>query len=427
MMGQHYVTDKVGAIALDTSPSRARPPITGVTTSPNADRCDALVTQGWGRIAYNIVRSLGRNRLRVAVGTDEFLGMALLSRYTTKSFRHPGFITHTEEFLRSVRDAIIKYSPKVYIPSDQEVLAVARYRNKFNGLGTEIPISSFDTLKMLHKKNELSNLAVALGIPTPATIVPRNHQQLIDFAAQYRDPIVLKRVSSSAARGVTYLDRAALEEYTHVPQDYSLGNVLAQQYVRGVGYGVSMLFNHGELRAKFTHKRLRENLQTGGISTLRMSVANPLLEEYAETILRCVRFHGVAMVEFKYDEERQQAWLIEVNPRFWGSLALAIQAGVDFPFLLYKLATQGDIDPVLEYRKNLTVRWFLGDAMARLRQIKLSSVSGLAGDHTRTDGYDDFYWNDPLPFVGEFIFSALKYRKTRGTSSQETDVALDKL
>jgi predicted ATP-grasp superfamily ATP-dependent carboligase len=396
---------------------------------PKGKECDVLVTQGWGRIAYNIVRSLGKKGLSVALGTDEFLGMGVFSRFTSKTFRHPCFVTQTQSFVSDVKESLLRYSPKVYIPSDQEVLAIAKCRDQFDDVNTEIPISSFETLKQLHKKDELSRLAATVGIPIPETIVPTNHQQIIDFAEEYGDPIVIKRLSSSGARGVFYVNRAELSEDPECPtQNIRFGEYLVQRYVKGVGYGVSMLFNKGKLRAKFTHKRLREKSHTGGISTLRMSVANPRLEDYAESILRHVRFHGVAMVEFKYDEDRNQAWLIEINPRFWGSLALAIQSGVDFPYLLYRQATEGDIAPVLDYRKNVTVRWLMGDTAARIRElVRRGRLSALAGSLLKADGYDDFYWDDPLPFVGEVLLSALKYRKTRKMSAEETDLGVDTL
>ena len=61
-----------------------------------------------------------------------------------------------------------------------------------------------------------------------------------------------------------------------------------------------MLLNEGRLRARFSHKRLAEMHRTGGISTSRVGVVQPLLEEYAEALLAHTRYHGVAMVEFKY-------------------------------------------------------------------------------------------------------------------------------
>jgi predicted ATP-grasp superfamily ATP-dependent carboligase len=399
------------------------------SSSQRAEGIDAVVTQGWGRIAYNIVRSLGRKGVKVALGMDEYSGMAALSRYTGTTFTHPSFVVHPVEFVRSVRESLIRYKPKVYIPSDQEILAIARYRDLFDDVNVEIPISSFETLKTLHKKNELTKLASQIGIPTPETIVPRNQQELMDFAQRYGDPIVVKRLSSSASRGVFYVDRADLESGDASPvHSIPFGDFLVQKYVKGVGYGVSMLFNHGKLRAKFTHKRLREKMTTGGISTLRMSTVNPLLEDYAEQILRHVNFHGVAMAEFKYDEESRQAWLIEVNPRFWGSLALAIQSGVDFPYLLYQLATEGDIAPVLDYRTNVTVKWLLGDTVAKVSQWRHRAASAATGDgRVKVNGYDDFYWNDPLPFIAQLWFSVMKQRKTAKLSSEEMDPVVDLL
>lgn len=72
--------------------------------------------------------------------------------------------------------------------------------------------------------------------------------------------------------------------------------------MKGDGYGVSMLFNKGELRAKFTHKRLREKIATGGTSTKRISVKNLILEEYADNLLSFLKWHGVATVEFRFNE-----------------------------------------------------------------------------------------------------------------------------
>ncbi len=399
-------------------------------SSTRRDEYDALVTHGWGRIAYNIARSLGRKGLRVVLGTDEFLGMAVLSRYTTATFRHPCFIRQTPDFLAKLREALLAYRPQVYIPSEQEVLVVAQAKDRFSGLETKMPIAPFPALRALHKKDELMQMAALLDIPTPETLVPHTLQDILQFAREYGDPVVIKRLSSSGARGVSYMTQNALlaRNGDHSSFELPFGEFLVQRYVYGTGYGVSMLFNQGELRAKFTHKRLRERYPVGGISTVRTSVQNALLEEYAERLLQHVGFHGVAMVEFKYNEQHKQAFLLEVNPRFWGSLALAIHSGVDFPYLLYRMALDGDVDPVLDYRKNVTVRWILGDAVTKARQpfhLWLPAVSSSEG--FTADAYDDLDWSDPLPFAGEFFFSARKYLKTRHFSADEVDLLPSRL
>lgn len=396
--------------------------------STKREKWDVLITQGWGRIAYNVVRSLGRQRLNVVVGVDKFLGMALFSRYASAKVRHPFFTTQTASFVRRVKEVLQLYSPKVYLPIGEETCVAAKYIEELQQTGVTIPIAPFETIKTLHKKNEIISLARSLKIPTPETITPKDDNDIRSFCKEFGSPIVLKRISSSSARGVSYLtdDEIATSKGDDVLSiNMRLSDFVLQQYVKGVGYGVSMLFNRGKLRAKFTHKRLREKTVTGGVSTLRIGVVNPLLEGYAQKLLESVNFHGVAMVEFKYDEQTGKAWLLEVNPRFWGSLALAIQSGVDFPYLLYRMATEGDVSPVDKYRTGLNVRWILGDIAAvvgRLKHPRSSSAKAILLAH----GHDDFYWDDPVPFFGGLVLSLWKLLETRNWSSDDVDLDIDR-
>jgi predicted ATP-grasp superfamily ATP-dependent carboligase len=98
---------------------------------------------------------------------------------------------------------------------------------------------------------------------------------------------------------------------------------------------------------------------------------DPRLLEEAERLLEGLKWHGVAMVEFKHDARDGVPKLLEVNGRFWGSLQLSVDAGVDFPHLLYRQAIDGDVEPVLTYRSGVRLRWWLGDLdclMLRLRE-----------------------------------------------------------
>jgi predicted ATP-grasp superfamily ATP-dependent carboligase len=77
-----------------------------------------------------------------------------------------------------------------------------------------------------------------------------------------------------------------------------------------------------------------------------------------------MKWRGVAMVEFRIDPRDNTPKLMEVNPRFWGSLHLSILSGVDFPHMLYKLEKEGDVSPVMDYRAGVKCRWLLpGDIL----------------------------------------------------------------
>lgn len=122
------------------------------------------------------------------------------------------------------------------------------------------------------------------------------------------------------------------------------------------------------------------------------------------------------MIEYKLDEATETPYLMEVNGRFWGSLQLAIDAGVDFPSLLLAASRGLAYQPVHDYRTGVRLRWWWGDVdhlVARLRRspAALSLPPGEPGrwrvvrDFLRIGGPGDrsevFRSSDPLPFVRE--------------------------
>ena len=191
---------------------------------------------------------------------------------------------------------------------------------------------------------------------------------------------------------------------------------LIQERVVGSGIGVFVLCDRGRLLTAFAHRRLREKPPSGGVSVLCESVAvDSNLCRQAMQLLGPLGWHGVAMIEFKEDRRTGTPVLIEVNGRFWGSLQLATDAGVDFPFLSGQLALgeRPDVPPI--YKVGLRSRWLLGDLdhlLIRLRQSDrdlpdtapskprtLIDFLKCAGANLR---YDVWRRDDPRPAFHEF-------------------------
>jgi len=397
--------------------------------SRSARPTDVLISNAWGRSPYNVLRSLARHRLSVVVGTDKFMGMAALSRYSAATFRHPLATTEPEAFTRRIKEAIQLYSPRVYLPMGEDTYVVAKYIDQLQSPAVTIPVAPYQTIRRLHKKDEVTELARSLGIPVPDTIVPRDADDVRNFCKAHGSPVLLKRISSSSAQGVFHLTAADVTSTWNDALRHNgtpLSEFVLQNHVRGTGYGVSMLFNHGCLRATFTHKRLREIPTTGGISTLRIGVVHHVLEEYAKRLLEAVKFHGVAMVEFKHDEDTGHSWLIEVNPRFWGSLALAIRSGVDFPYLLFRMATEGDIEPVSNYRTGVVMKWLLGDIAATIGELTHRRHLR-AGQRPKPDAYDDVPTDDPFAFLAGAVLAIRKFLATRTWQHDQANLAIERL
>jgi len=150
---------------------------------------------------------------------------------------------------------------------------------------------------------------------------------------------------------------------------------MLQEYIEGFGSGVFLLYDHGRCVAHFAYKRLREKPPTGCVSVLSESVeADPEQLSAAKALLDKVKWHGVAMVEFKVDAAGNP-YVIEVNPRFWGSLQLAIDSGVDFPMLLHKATIGEPYESICDYSVGQKLRWLLGDLDRLYLVLKSSEYS----------------------------------------------------
>lgn len=134
-----------------------------------------------------------------------------------------------------------------------------------------------------------------------------------------------------------------------------------QEFVPGSGAGIFALYNQGKPVTFFAHQRMREKPPGGGVSVLSQSVLpDPQMLAMAKRLLDAGKWHGVAMVEFRVTPDGTP-YLMEINTRFWGSLQLAIDAGVDFPYLLYRSCRGDDTPAVNQYRIGRRLRWLLGD------------------------------------------------------------------
>jgi len=122
------------------------------------------------------------------------------------------------------------------------------------------------------------------------------------------------------------------------------------------------------------------------------------------------------MVELKIEEASGIPYLMEVNGRFWGSLQLAVDAGVDFPALLVNAALGRPGAPVIGFRSGQRLRWCLGDLdhlLTRLRHDDASlglppgapSRGKVAAEILlpwRSPGRrETLRWSDPLPGLVE--------------------------
>jgi predicted ATP-grasp superfamily ATP-dependent carboligase len=395
-----------------------------------------LVLDGNQNQAVASVRSLARAGHTVFVGESSSWSKAGWSRACSGQMRYTSPRQDLDAFLNDVVTFARQRPGILVLPmTEATTLPVSEHREALFAAGARLVLPEHKDLLRAFDKDETTRLAASLGVAVPKTVVISSAQQGREVSESLLYPVVLKSKSSEdfqsgklrQTRGPLYarnrneFDRA----YGRISERSSV--VLAQEFVAGEGAGYFALMHEGELRAEFAHQRLRDVIPTGSGSALRVSVApDPEIRRASLAILSALRWHGVAMVEFR-KRSGSPAVFLEVNGRFWHSLALACYAGVDFPALLAHMAEHGDIEPNLNYRLGLRCRWLLGDTR-HLFEVWRGAPRGYPGCYpgrlrtlvdflTPVSGtrHDLFQWRDPLPEAADWLhFSAELLRRMGG-------------
>jgi predicted ATP-grasp superfamily ATP-dependent carboligase/protein-tyrosine-phosphatase len=331
-----------------------------------------LVLGGTDRASLAVVRSLGRHEVEVQLGWHHKNSIVPHSRYVKKTHIIAPFKENDNGWQESLTEVLAKEKFELIIPTnDSTMIPLIRARKSIEPL-CKLAIPTDSAFQYAFDKNKTGALARQLGIPVP-------HQFLVSTLTDIeridlRYPIVIKPVCSEIVKNDSFVRLHVSYAYTReelyskVQGLISQTTLLLEEFFVGRGVGVEILADHGSILCAFQHIRLHEPMAGGG-STYRRSM--PLqrdLLDCTESFFSAIEWTGVAMAEFKCNFETGKFVLIEINGRFWGSLPLAVAAGVDFPFYLYQLLVHGRKTFNCDYKKSIFCRnlfmdvpWFLNN------------------------------------------------------------------
>lgn len=323
----------------------------------------ATEAQALGGIAT--VRSLGRAGYPVHACASEPDALGLRSRYAAARVVCPPY--DDAEFVPWLSGYVAQHHIRAIVPSEGFLLGV---RAKLTDFAQFLPASPHEDIlfRGLSKVDTHEALAGVTGYGLsgghlPPTLIVEDGGPLPDWASLARlgEPLYIKVDACHghlAAPGGVYPVRTAAEAHSRLPEILRhYRKALIQGHVPGQGVGAFFLLWNGKVVAEFMHQRLHEVPHTGGVSSLRASWWHPAIRDDALAKLAHLRWQGVAMMEYRWDAGSDTFHFIEMNGRFWGSLHLALFAGVDFPVLLLDSFLGRRVDPVTTFPVGLRCRY----------------------------------------------------------------------
>lgn len=280
------------------------------------------------------------------------------SRAVTAVHRLPAPAQDPLMFVQSVRELLQRLGRPVVLPAgDAELVMLAISRDAFFA-GCGIPAR--EVVGALLDKERLAGAAAAVGLATPRTGVtaggpPVVVKSVVHFEPGRREGRWEARVAATPAALRHTLREAADAGVLVTVQQFVPGRLMALTLVLD-RQGVSL----GRSQQESTVTWPREAGRSARAVTV--PVDGPLAEA-SRRLLSAAGWHGLAQLQFLHAPGARPV-LIDVNPRLYGSVALAVAAGACLPDLAARVLRGEQVTAVPDARPGVRYRWLEGDLRA---------------------------------------------------------------
>lgn len=364
---------------------------------------NVLVTDGEMNKSLAVVRSIHDMAGKTGVVSAFPLSPAGVSKYTNEQYwikqESPG------KYVSELNTIIEQGDYNHILPVGGKTFKIlSDYRSTLE-LDISDILPSKTSIQVANDKYETYKTAVDSGVPAPTTIQLKNDNIINTISEEIGYPAVLKTGVETEGRFVEVVrtDQQLIDSYRSYSQNHESPPVV-QEYLPGDGRGYFGLFDDGELIAGYSHTRIREYPPEGGASACAESEQDNLLMKYATNLLDGLNWNGVVMIEFKEDHLGNPK-VIEINPKFWGSLDLAVESGLNFPKGLIEMS-EGTY-PEFKFNEK-RFHWPLsGDLTHAWRRP--SSVGPVFRDLLSRGTKSNIQLSDPMPHLLEGAITLVRW------------------
>lgn len=282
-------------------------------------RHSIMLTGAGGAAAISFIKAVREEPVDIHAADMDAFGAGLYlvpseRRHRVRAGADPEFVPHLLELCRA-------HAIDVLVPTvDSELLGVARAEAEFARAGVRLLLASAETLSICLDK--LTLLSACEGT------VPVGRHAVLDAAFSPRGwdyPVIVKPRAGSGSRGIEVVSSAA--QLDAFPRD---GHLLVQEYLPGEEYSVDVLAaRDGRVIAAVPRLRMKVD---SGIAVTSRTVRDAELEEFARRVAARIGLTYTANIQFRRNAGGAPT-LLEVNPRFPGTMPLTVHAGVNMPVL----------------------------------------------------------------------------------------------
>ncbi len=287
-----------------------------------------LIPDGESPLTISVVRCLSEvPGIKINILSRNRFSLVRFSRYIN-SFHYENT---TDEDLKidSIKRIVKATNSDIILPVDVPTIKLlTTHKNK---IGNSVLLPDSDALTIASDKWLLSKFLSENKLPQPATIFFQNLNGL-DELSEMEFPVLVKPTKGLFGRGIKlFSNPTELKDHLNSCEDSE--EYVIQSFVKGFDIDCSVLCKEGEILNFTIQKEIYPSNNKFGSPAAIEFLYEDNVFDIVKNLIQKLNWSGVAHIDLRYDESENQFKIIEVNPRFWGSLLGSLHAGVNFPYL----------------------------------------------------------------------------------------------
>jgi D-aspartate ligase len=310
-----------------------------------------------------IARSLGRQGVPVWVTTQPNIKLANYSRYTLRTL--PWSNGDCEAQAQYLLDLAVRHGLDGWVlfpTSDESAALLAKFQTILSS-HYRVSAPTWEVLRWAYDKRLTYQLAAQEQVAYPLTMYPATEADLQSHACSF--PAILKPAAHTVVNRFTSDKAWRVENREQLFARYREARelippemILVQELIPGGGeaqFSYAALCRDGKPIAALTARRTRQYpIDFGYSSSFVETLDVPEIVGPSRRLLAAIRYTGLVEVEYKFDPRTGVYKLLDINPRLWTWSPLGKLAGIDFPYLLWRMMMNRD---VAEQTGRTGVRW----------------------------------------------------------------------
>ncbi len=366
------------------------------------DNFSVLIPDGKSIFALSVLRCLSEvPGLRTYVLSDNPKAPVRFSKYTSQ-FLNRAKGLNDKKTIDAIRLAVKQTKADVILPVEEKTIRLlSLHRSKFLKLTALAPLADCKTFDIASDKYLLAEFLKQNNIPCPTTIRYQPNSGFDSHLPELTFPVIIKPAIGGYGKGIRTFNNLS-ELLCFFEKHECSDNYIVQSFINGFDIDCSVVCQDGNILAYTIQKGFLEGYHPFGAPSGIDFIHDDSTLDVVKDLVGKLKWSGIAHIDLRYDEEARQVKVIEINPRFWGSLLGSLNAGVNFLYLAC-LVGLGINLPQINYQLK---RFVAGKAALQIinQHFGLKKKNGLSINSSSIA----YIMRDPLPELYESILYAFK-------------------